>query len=215
MSERATEDVYRARSMGGRQGAGSRPALIVIDLIYGFTDPSSPLACECTLAVEATARLLAAARGSGAPVVFTTVTYDEAGREAARAFIAKAPALATLEPDSRWVRVDERIAPVAAEAVIPKLFASAFFGTPLAAMLTAAGCDTVVVTGASTSGCVRATAIDALQHGYRVVVPREAVADRASGAHEASLVDLDAKYADVVDLDDAAALLAVPAAATS
>ena len=215
MPERSTEDVYRARSMGGRQGAGRRPALVVIDLIYGFTDPDSPLACECGPALDATVQLLAAAREGGAPVVFTTVSYDRAGREAAKAFIAKAPALATLEPGSRWVEVDERIAPLSGEAVIPKLFASAFFGTPLAAMLTSAGCDTVVVTGASTSGCVRATAIDALQHGYRVVVPREAVADRAAGAHEASLVDLDAKYADVVDLDEAVSLLAVSTATAS
>jgi maleamate amidohydrolase len=197
--------------MGGRQGAGSRPALLVVDLVYGFTDPDSALACDCEVAVESTAELIAAARKSGAPVIFTTVIYDDAGREAAKAFLAKAPALATLEPGSRWIEVDSRLAPADGEAVIPKLFASAFFGTPLAAMLTAAGCDTVVVTGASTSGCVRATAIDALQHGYRVVVPREAVADRAPGAHEASLVDLDAKYADVVGLDEAAGLLADPA----
>lgn len=207
----STQDVYRSRSMGGRQGAGSRPALIVIDLIYGFTDPASALACDCELAVESTAELIAAARKSGSPVIYTTVVYDEAGREAAKAFIAKAPALATLEPDSRWIQVDGRLAPEEGEAVIPKLFASAFFGTPLSAMLTSAGCDTVVVTGASTSGCVRATAIDALQHGYRVVVPREAVADRAPGAHEASLVDLDAKYADVVGLDEAVAVLAASA----
>jgi maleamate amidohydrolase len=197
--------------MGGRQGAGSRPALLVVDLVYGFTDPDSALACDCEVAVESTAELIAAARKSGAPVIFTTVIYDDAGREAAKAFLAKAPALATLEPGSRWIEVDSRLAPADGEAVIPKLFASAFFGTPLAAMLTAAGCDTVVVTGASTSGCVRATAIDALQHGYRVVVPRDAVADRAPGAHEASLVDLDAKYADVVGLDEAAGLLADPA----
>jgi maleamate amidohydrolase len=203
-----TRDVYAARSMGGRQGAGDRPALVVIDLIYGFTDPASALACDCDGAVAATAQLLAAARAGGAPVVFTTVVYDAAGRETAQAFIAKAPALASLEPGSRWVEVDERLAPESGEPVIPKLFASAFFGTPLAAMLTSAGCDTVVVTGASTSGCVRATAVDALQHGYRVLVPREAVADRAPAAHEASLVDLDAKYADVVELDEAAEQLA-------
>jgi nicotinamidase-related amidase len=89
---------------------------------------------------------------------------------------------------------------------MPKLFASGFFGTSLGAMLAARGCDTVVVTGASTSGCVRATAVDALQHGYRVVVPREAVADRAEGAHQATLTDLDAKYGDVVGIDEAVAI---------
>ena len=91
--------------------------------------------------------------------------------------------------------------------MLAKLFASAFFGTPLGALLASHGCNTVVVCGASTSGCVRATVVDALQHGYRVVVPREAVADRASGPHEASLRDIDAKYGDVVTLDAALALL--------
>jgi maleamate amidohydrolase len=97
--------------------------------------------------------------------------------------------------------------PQPGEPVLMKLFASAFFGTALGAMLAAHGCDTVIVTGASTSGCVRATAVDAMQHGYRVVVPREAVADRAAGPHEASLFDIDAKYGDVVSTDEAIALL--------
>ena len=113
------------------------------------------------------------------------------------------PALRTLAPGTPWPQVDDRIAPLPAEPVLAKLFASAFFGTPLAAMLAAHGTDTVVVCGASTSGCVRATVVDALQHGYRVVVPREAVADRAEDAHRASLLDIDAKYGDVVSLDEA------------
>lgn len=187
--------------------AGSRPALVVVDLVNGFTDPESPLWCDADGAVAATARLLEAARASGAPVAFTTVEYDEAGARVARAFIAKVPALRTLIPGTRWPRIDERIAPRTGEPVLSKLFASAFFGTPLAAMLAAHGADTVIVTGASTSGCVRATVVDALQHGYRVVVPREAVADRQDGPHEAALFDIDAKYGDVVGLDEAEALL--------
>lgn len=203
-----TEDIYEKRGFGGRSGAGDHPALVIIDLCNGFTDPESPLACDCDGAVEATARLLQAARAAGAPVAFTTVEYDAAGREIAAAFIAKAPGLLTLEPGTRWPQIDQRIAPVAGEPVMPKLFASGFFGTSLAAMLAASRSDTVVVTGASTSGCVRATAVDALQHGYRVLVPREAVADRAPGAHDATLADLDAKYCDVVGLDEALAVFA-------
>jgi nicotinamidase-related amidase len=196
-----------ADGFGGRSGAGARPALVVVDLLNGFTDPESPLWCDADVAVAATARLLAAARAAGAPVAFTTVQYDEAGARVARAFLEKVPALRVLTPGTHWPAVDERIAPRAGEAVLPKLFASAFFGTPLQAMLAAAGADTVVVTGASTSGCVRATVVDALQHGYRVVVPREAVADRQAGPHEAALFDIDAKYGDVVSVEEAEALL--------
>jgi maleamate amidohydrolase len=196
-----------AGGFGERQGAGERPALVVVDLVNGFTDPESPLYCDADAAVAATARLLEAARASGAPVAFTTVEYDEAGAKVARAFLAKVPALRTLAPGTHWPAVDARIAPRAGEPVLAKLFASAFFGTPLQAMLAAHGADTVVVTGASTSGCVRATVVDALQHGYRVVVPREAVADRQAGPHEAALFDIDAKYGDVVSVDEAEALL--------
>lgn len=196
-----------ADGFGERMGAGSRPALVVVDLVNGFTDPESPLCCDADGAVAATARLLEAARAAGAPVAFTTVQYDEAGARVARAFLAKVPSLRTLAAGTRWPAVDERIAPREGEPVLVKLFASAFFGTPLAAMLASAGADTVVVTGASTSGCVRATAVDALQHGYRVVVPREAVADRQAGPHEAALFDIDAKYGDVVGLEAAEALL--------
>src|SRR6185436_20526091 len=191
-------ELYAERGFGRRSGAGERPALVVVDLVNGFTDPASPLWCDADVAVAATARLLGAARAAGAPVAFTTVQYDEAGARVAAAFIAKVPALRTLAPGTPWPRVDARIAPLPGEPVLAKLFASAFFGTPLAPMLAAHGADTVVVCGASTSGCVRATAVDALQHGYRVVVPREAVGDRNQAAHEANLYDIDAKYGDVL-----------------
>ena len=107
-----------------------------------------------------------------------------------------------LEAGNRWTEIDPRIAPGADEPVLTKLWASAFHGTPLASFLTTQGCDSVVVTGASTSGCVRATAVDALQHGYRVLVPRDAVGDRNAAAHEANLYDIDTKYGDVVTTDD-------------
>jgi nicotinamidase-related amidase len=191
----------------GRAGFGSRPALLVIDMNVGFTDPESPLVCELGSVVGAIARLLEEARRVGAPVVYTTVAYDEAGRRAAAAFIDKVPALLTLEPGSRWVEIDPRLAPRAGEPLLTKHFASAFFGTPLASLLASAGCDSVIVTGASTSGCVRATAVDALQHGYRVAVPREAVGDRNAAAHEANLYDIDAKYGDVVSLEEVVAHL--------
>jgi maleamate amidohydrolase len=121
---------------------------------------------------------------------------------AAAAFIAKVPVLLTLEAGSRWVEIDPRIAPRPNEPVLNKLFASAFFGTPLASLLTAAGINTLIVTGASTSGCVRATVVDALQHGFRPLIPREAVGDRNPAAHEANLFDMDAKYGDVLSLEE-------------
>jgi nicotinamidase-related amidase len=208
----SARDVYDARGFGGRQGAGRRPAVVVVDLIEGFTNPESRLACDASDAVAATRMLLDAAREADAPVLFTTVAYDDDDLERAAMFIAKAPALATLRPGSRWVEVDARLGRRADEPVLVKLFASAFFGTNLDDLLRHDGCDTVIVTGASTSGCVRATAVDALQNGYRVLVPREAVADRAVDAHNASLLDIDAKYGDVVSIDDAiSAVGAAPA----
>ena len=169
-----------------------------MDFIEGFTNPESRLACDADAAVEATARLLDAARAASVPVLFTTVCYTDDDLERAAMFVAKAPALATLRPGSPWVEVDARLQRRPHEPVLVKLFASAFFGTELDEHLRAAGRDTVIVTGASTSGCVRATAVDALQYGYRVLVPRDGVADRAPDAHTGSLLDIDAKYGDVV-----------------
>ncbi|MGH3064709.1 MAG: isochorismatase family protein [Gaiellaceae bacterium] len=184
----------------GRAGFGKRPALVVIDVNVGFTDPASPLVCDLEEVVAAIRQLLEEARRAEIPVVFTTVSYTEGDKRTAAAFIDKIPALLTLEAGSRWVEIDPRIAPRDDEPVLNKLFASAFFGTPLSSFLAANGCDSLIVTGASTSGCVRATAVDALQHGYRPIVPREAVGDRDPDAHAANLYDLDAKYADVVPL---------------
>jgi nicotinamidase-related amidase len=192
----------RHEGFHGRAGFGRRPALVVVDVNVGFTDPASPLACELDGAVAAIRRLLDEFRRAGLPVVFTTVAFDDAARQAAAVFIEKVPALLTLEAGSRWVEIDPRIAPEPGEPVLVKSWASAFFGTGLASILATQGCDSVVVTGASTSGCVRATAVDALQHGYRVAVPREAVGDRNQAAHEANLYDLDTKYADVVSLEE-------------
>jgi nicotinamidase-related amidase len=186
----------------GRAGFGGRPALLVVDVNVGFTDPASPLVCELDGVVGAIGRLLDEARRAAVPVVYTTVSYGEGDKVAAAAFIDKIPALLTLEAGSRWVEIDPRVAPRSGEPVLNKLFASAFFGTPLSSLLAAAGCDSVIVTGASTSGCVRATVVDAIQHGYRPVVPREAVGDRNPAAHEANLYDIDAKYGDVVAVDD-------------
>ena len=188
---------------GGRGGFGRHPALVVIDMTLGFTDPESPLACDLEGPISEIQKLLEAARGTEIPVVFTTVAYRESDKLTAAAFIDKVPALLTLEAGTRWAEIDPRIAPREMEPVLNKLFASGFFGTGLSSLLTAANVDTLIITGASTSGCVRATAVDALQYGFRPIVPREAVGDRNPEAHEANLYDVDAKYGDVVSVDDA------------
>ena len=187
---------------GERGGFGHRPALIVVDMTLGFTDPESPLGSDLDGPVEAIQKLLEAARQAEIPVVFTTVAYRESDKLTAAAFIDKVPALLTLEAGSRWAKIDPRIAPRTEEPILNKLFASGFFGTGLSSLLTAAGVDTLIVTGASTSGCVRATVVDALQYGFRPVVPREAVGDRNPDAHGATLYDVDSKYGDVVSVED-------------
>jgi nicotinamidase-related amidase len=193
----------RFEGFGQRSGGvGQRPALVIIDVNNGFTDPASPLVCELDDTVDAIRKLLQAARRAEVPIVFTTVSYGEGDKVTAKTFIEKVPALLTLEAGSRWVEIDERIAPRPGEPVLNKLFASAFHGTALASLLASHGCDSVIVTGASTSGCVRATAVDVVQHGYRPIVPREAVGDRNPQAHDAALYDIDLKYGDVVSLDE-------------
>ena len=178
---------------------GVRPGLIVVDMINGFTDPACPLGADCPEVVAANRRLLAAFRPRGLPIFFTTVIYRDA-REAA-VFRRKLPALNVLRPDSTWVEIDPALQRQEGETVIEKHWASAFFDTDLARQLRDRGADSVVVTGLTTSGCVRATAVDALQHDFAVFVPRQAVGDRNPRAHEANLFDIHAKYGEVLDVD--------------
>ncbi len=187
------------------QGLGRRPALLLVDLIRGFTDPACPLGAPADAVVAANRKLLALFRAKKLPVFFTTVVYHDENQ--ARVFRNRLPALDVLTPDSAWVRVDERLAPLPGEAVIEKQWASGFFRTGLDAALRAQGVDSLVVTGLTTSGCVRATAVDGLQHDYPVVVPRQAVGDRNAEAHAANLFDLNAKYADVLELNDVLSLV--------
>ncbi|NQY02914.1 MAG: isochorismatase family protein [Halieaceae bacterium] len=188
------------------QSLGQRPALVLVDLINGFTDPTCPLGSDSDAVVAANARLLDAFRNKGLPVFYTTVVYRDANQ--APVFRSRLPALDVLQPDSHWVQVDARLAPREGEELIEKQYASGFFGTNLNEALQAAGADSLVVTGLTTSGCVRATAVDGLQHDYPVCIPREAVGDRNAQAHEANLHDLHAKYADVVSSADVLSAIA-------
>ena len=186
-------------------GLGEKPALIVVDMIKGFTDAACPLGCDCPDVVAANAALLDRFHALGLPVVFTTVVYHN--DEQATVFRNRVNALNVLTPDSQWVQVDDRLAMGENDVLIEKQWASAFHKTDLDEYLRARDADSLVVTGLTTSGCVRATAVDGLQYDYQVVVPREAVGDRNPDAHAANLFDLHAKYVDVWSVDDVLAYL--------
>ncbi len=198
----AIED-YQRKGFAERSGYGKSPVLLIVDFINGFTDPSSPLGGDFSSQLAVTNQLLAVCRRYGLPVVFTTIAYEPPHFRDAGLFIKKVPSLAILEKGSHMSEVDERIKPLPGELVVEKKFASSFFGTQLEPYLRSIRVDTVVMTGCTTSGCVRASAIDSLQHGFHTVVVREGVGDRPEGTHEANLLDIDAKYGDVVSSFDA------------
>jgi nicotinamidase-related amidase len=189
---------FRSRGFGGSIGLGRSPLILVIDMMRAFTDPSCQLGTCMDREVKVMAALLASARRVGVPTAFTVVSYDDPVREAGLWF-KKMPALANLRRGTDLVAVDPRLGPLQSERLFHKRFASAFFGTNLHAFLQKRTIDTLILVGCTTSGCVRATAVDGLQHGYRCAVVADAVADRLLEAHVQSLADLQGKYADVVD----------------
>lgn len=190
----------------GLLGWGRTPALLLIDMMQAYFTPGSPFDLGSQDAVDGCRALLDAARGAGVPVVHTRVAYRP-GLVDGGLFVRKVPALGALVDGAEPGRFVPDLEPAGDEVVVVKQYASAFFGTSLAATLTAAGVDTVVIGGVSTSGCVRASATDAMQHGFRPIVVRDACGDRTDAVHEANLYDLHAKYADVVDLATAVANL--------
>jgi nicotinamidase-related amidase len=210
MSDEAAKAVYEKAGLGQAVTLGDRPAVLVIDFSCGFTDPDCPLGSDLTPQVEATRRVLDAAREKGLPVVFTTIAFEPSLKDGGL-WMQKVPALGVLQLGGRWAEIDTRLGARDDETVLVKKGASGFFGTNLASVLVSQGVDSVILCGATTSGCVRATAIDLLQYGWPTIVPRECVGDRAQAPHEANLFDIQAKYADVVSVDDALAYLeAVP-----
>lgn len=192
---------YRSKGLAGEMGFGEAPAVLVVDMILGFTDPSSPLGSDLDAEIEATRRLLEAARVRGVPIFFTTTAYSEGLRDAGL-FVRKIPSLSVLREGAGATLIDPRLGRRDGETLVAKKYASAFFGTALASELTALGVDTLVVCGATTSGCIRATVVDAMQHGFRPIVPEECVGDRSAEAHRANLVDIEGKYGDVLGLDE-------------
>jgi len=200
---------YAAGGFGKGLDPGERPALLVIDFVRAYLVEASPLYAGVDDARAACVELLRAARVARIPVIHTNVVYQPGGRDGG-VFFRKVPALACFERGARpdLAAFAEGLDPAPGETVISKQYASAFFGTPLASTLTALGVDTVLIAGLSTSGCVRASAVDACQHGFIPLVVRDAVGDRHPAPHEANLFDLQAKYAEVVSLDHALAYLA-------
>jgi nicotinamidase-related amidase len=199
LSNPALRRQYDAAGFGGRVGWGSRPALLVIDMAGAWTSPSEQLGSDLSGVMRSILELLPLARQQSIPIYFTTMAYgspDEAGEVVCR----KLPHTRHMLRDSARVQLAPELDRQPDEPLIEKPRASAFFATNLLAMLIAQRVDTVIVTGCSTSGCIRGTCESAHNYNFHVIVPREAVGDRSASAHEANLFDIDARYGDVVSL---------------
>jgi len=198
---------YERAGFSGVLGWGDRPAVLVIDVCRAYVDPDSALYAGVETAVAACAELVRAARANQVPVIFTRVEFVPGGADGG-VFYQKVPALASFDRGNPLAEFVADPSPLPTDVVVTKQYASAFFGTSLAATLTAWGIDTLVISGLSTSGCVRATGVDACQHGFRPMIVAEACGDRSQQVHDANLFDLGAKYADVVSLAQACEELA-------
>lgn len=188
---------YVQAGFGNNLGFGERPALLIVDYVTAYLDKASPLYAGIEATLPVNARLLAAARAASVPVFWTNVEYIPGGADGGH-FYRKIKALKVFDRGSPFGRFPPSLQPRDGEIVITKQYASAFFGTQLATLLTAARVDTCILTGLSTSGCVRASALDALQHGFIPVVVEDACGDRDRRIHDANIFDLGAKYADIV-----------------
>ncbi len=196
------EEFFKARGFGIRIGFGERPALIVIDMLKGFTDPNMPLGANLEPQLAAQKPLLDVAHERNIPVIFSTVIYNDADLKDAGLWAIKMKGSLTLKAGTPAVEIDPRLEMRPSDSLLVKKYASCFFGTDLVPRLMNQRVDTLIIVGCTTSGCVRATAVDAVQNGFRPIVVREAVGDRSAAAHEQSLFDLNAKYADVCSLDE-------------
>ncbi len=198
-------EIYRRSGFGGKSGFGSMPALLVIDLARSWIDQQSPIGSNLGLVITNTCRLLRISRKNGIPIFFTTMTYDNNQIELLGPMGNKLQFLkngSTLTRGSKWVELDSRLERKKTEFLIEKQRASAFWGTPLLSYLIARKVDTIIITGCSTSGCIRSTAESAHNLNLHTIVVEEAVSDRSILAHECNLIDIDLRYADVVHMND-------------
>ncbi|MEE3956051.1 isochorismatase family protein [Peribacillus frigoritolerans] len=196
------EVFFEERGFGKLLGFGQKPGLIVVDMIKGFTDPSMPMGSDLTPQIEKVNKLVNTMHTMDLPVFFTTISYDDDTFADSGIWYKKMEGLKTLKAGTDAVNVDPRLDFRLGDGLIIKKYASAFFGTDLIARLNANNIDTVIIVGCTTCGCVRATAVDALQYGYRPIVVEDAVGDRSVASHEQSLFDLRQKYADVLKTDE-------------
>lgn len=193
------EKLYYERGFGGSLGFGRFPALIVVDMQIGFTDPDLPLGSKQDREIENIDALLQAFRSGPLPIFFLGIRYNEKDCADAGVWRLKNAGVATMAVGGRATELDPRLRRTEDEPIVYRRYPSGFFGTDLSSRLTTRGVDTAVVVGCTTSGCVRATVVDVLQYGFRPIVAADAVADRSPDAHNQSLVDMEAKYADVMD----------------
>lgn len=198
---------YAHAGFNGKLSFGKKPVLLIVDVVMAYLDRASPLYAGVESALASNERLAKAARAAGIPVVFTNVSFQAGGLDGG-VFFRKVPALKAFMAGSPLGAFPPTLQPAPGELIVTKQYASAFFGTSLGATLHAMGADTVMVTGFSTSGCVRASALDALQYGFIPFVIADACGDRDPRPHEANLFDLQAKYAEVVSEAEALALMA-------
>lgn len=190
----------------GRIGFGDSPALLVIDFMKGYTTEGSPLYAPGVVgAVKESRDLLVEARQASVPILHTIIRYHPSDFSDGGTWVRKAPVMRSMVDGHPDAEICAEVRPLPSEIVVRKQYASAFFGTSIAATLTALRVDTIVMIGCSTSGCIRASAVDSTQHGFRTIVVRECVGDRHPGPHEANLFDIDSKYGDVVSKDEAIA----------
>lgn len=205
--EKDLNEDYARGGFGGALESGKNPALLLVDVVMAYLTPDCPLySPRFEDAADSCRRLVAAAREAGVPVIFTNVVYRAGGLDGGL-FYRKVPALKSFLEGSELGAFPPGLDPRADEVVVTKQYASSFFGTSLAATLTAMGIDSLFITGFSTSGCVRATALDAMQNGFVPLVVADACGDRDARPHESNLFDLSQKYAEVLSEAEAVALM--------
>ena len=202
-------DIYSDQGFGHISGFGAHPALLIVDFVNGFADPAQFGGGNISDAIANTKPLLALARAKGLPVAYSRAVYADDGSDAG-VFCLKVPSLKALTEDAEASAIVAALAPAEGEHIVRKTQPSMFFGTDLADWLKAKGVDTVLVTGCTTSGCVRATVVDAMSHNFLTIVVGDCVGDRALAPHEANLFDMAQKYADVMAQADVMARLESP-----
>ena len=199
-------EIYQKQGFGNSSGMGQRPALLIVDFVNGFANPDQFGGGNIGEAIEHTQDLLAGARALGLPIAFTRVVYADDGSDAG-VFTLKAPTLVQLTESAFGSQIVDQLKPWDGEYIVRKTQPSAFFGTNLTAWYVSKGVDTVIMTGCTTSGCIRASVIDSMSYNFRTVVATDCVGDRALGPHEANLFDMEQKYADLMTSSEIIAIL--------